>query len=300
MTISKTERTRRRRARYVTAEGRKLQDGVAALVSNTGKPITLAATQPNAGIHAAYRKRLDRLVADMHRSIVYWLKATYRANPPVAADEAPTTGSPAMRMRRAMDDLSRQWLKNFDEGADGLARWFAQKTKDYSDVALARHLADAGFTVKFKTTAAMNDAYQAVIGEQVGLIRSIAQRHLTNVETMVMQSVQQGRDLSALAKQLEQQYGVTKRRAALIARDQNNKATAVMQAVRQKQLGIKQAVWVHSGAGKEPRPSHVKAGRDKLMYDVDKGAYIDGKWILPGTEINCRCIGRPIIPGFDS
>jgi SPP1 gp7 family putative phage head morphogenesis protein len=268
-----------------------------ALTSPTGRDVELTPVRPNASIGAEYRKRLDRLVADMHRSLLYWLKAQYRATPPVAADEA-RTESPAMRMRRAMDELSRQWLKNFDDGADNLAHWFAQKTKDYSDVALTKHLADAGFSVKFKMTAAMNDAYQASIGEQVGLIRSIAERHLTNVETMVMQSVQQGRDLGTLAKQLEQQYGVTKRRAALIARDQNNKATAIMQKTRQRELGIKQAIWCHSGAGKTPRPSHVKAGREKLTYDVDKGAYIDGKWIWPGTEINCRCFCRPVIPGF--
>lgn len=263
------------------------------LRSPTGKDIRLRPVHPNAGIQATYRKKLDKLTNEMHASITYWVEAEYKANPPIAVDE-----SPAIAMRRAMRKLATRWQRRFDEGADSLAKWFAQKTKDYSDVALQRHLKAAGFTVKFKMTGSMQDAYQAVIGEQVGLIRSIPQRYLTNVETMVMQSVQRGRNLGDLSKQLQHQFGVTKRRAALIARDQSNKATATLNRTRQRELGIKQAVWVHSGAGKKPRPSHQKAGRQKLVYDIDKGAYLDGKWVLPGEEINCRCTARSIIPGF--
>lgn len=263
------------------------------LVSPTGKDIILKPVHANAGIQAAYRKRINKLIEEMNASVVYWLETAYKANTPIAADE-----SPAMALRRAMRKLSTRWQSKFDDGAGNLATWFAQKSKDYTDGVLAGHLKEAGFTVKFKMTGGMNDAYQAVIGEQVGLIRSIAERHLTSVETMVMQSVQQGRNLGELSTQLEKQFGVTKRRAALIARDQSNKATATLNRTRQRELGIKQATWVHSGAGKEPRPSHAKAGRDKLVYDIDKGAYLDGKWVLPGEEINCRCTARSIIPGF--
>ena len=71
-----------------------------------------------------------------------------------------------------------------------------------------------------------------------------------------------------------------------------------MENVRRIELGITSAIWIHSGAGKEPRPSHVKAGADKLEFELSKGAYIDGKYILPGTEINCRCVSRSIIKGL--
>ncbi|KYF05143.1 phage head morphogenesis protein, partial [Salmonella enterica subsp. enterica serovar Typhimurium] len=76
------------------------------------------------------------------------------------------------------------------------------------------------------------------ITENVNLIRSIPQQHLTQVETLVMQSVGRGRDLKTLTDELEKRYGITRRRAALIARDQNNKATSVMQSARQRSVGI--------------------------------------------------------------
>jgi SPP1 gp7 family putative phage head morphogenesis protein len=111
-----------------------------------------------------------------------------------------------------------------------------------------------------------------------------------------MRSVARGRDLSYLTDELQKRYGITRRRAALIARDQNNKATSVMQAARQQSLGITQGIWKHSHAGKEPRPSHVKA--DGKVFELSKGMYLDGKWVMPGEEINCRCTWSPVIPGL--
>lgn len=258
-----------------------------------GKAVTLRAVQPNAGIQAAYRKRLDALIAAMNKSLLYWLSIDYKNSGAAMALDA----SPAMQMRDAMAKMAAQWQTNFDEGADKLAKWFANKNKDYTDRALATILKDAGFTVQFKMTAAANDAYQAIIGENIGLIKSIASQELTQVQTLVMQSVQRGRDLGTLTEELQKQFGVTRRRAALIARDQNNKATATITQVRQEQLGITTAKWKHSFGGKEPRPEHVKANGQ--TYDIKKGMYLDGRWTWPGVEINCRCVSQPIIPGFD-
>lgn len=261
------------------------------LVAPNGKDITLRAVQPNAGIEARYRKRLNALVEEMNASVQYWIGAAYKSHFPMAQDE---TGTQAMQ--RALDAVAAQWLRKFDTGAEKLGDWFAAKTRNYSDGALKQILKDARFAVDFKMTETMRDAYQAVIAEQVGLIKSIASQHLTQVRTLVMQSVQKGGDLHTLSKQLESQYGVTRRRAALIARDQNVKATAVITKVRQREIGVTTAIWKHSHAGKTPRPSHVAA--DGQEYDIEKGMFLDGVWTWPGVEINCRCVSRPKIAGF--
>lgn len=259
----------------------------------------LRSVMPNAGIGAEYRRRLLRLVRDMQRSIVYWLGAAYKANQPaIAQDKDPVSeDQPSDYLQRALNELTQQWQPKFDEAAQKLAEWFARKTRNYSDKTLTNILKDAGIAVEFTMTDTMRDAYQAVIHEQVGLIRSIAAQHLQEVQGLVMRSVQNGRDLGELTSELSARYGITKRRAALIARDQNNKANSVMSRVRHQELGITTAKWRHSHAGKHPRPSHVKA--DGEVYDVDKGMYLDGKWTWPGVEINCRCTAQPIIKGFD-
>jgi len=271
------------------------------LVSPTGKPILLDAVRPNLGLQAAYRRKLDRLIEAMQRSLVYWLRATYRAKPPELAQDAPDGGStgksPAMNLRDEMASLGARWQAQFDQAAPDLAEWFAKASFDRSDRALKAILDKAGFTVEFKMTRNVNDVFQATVGEQVGLIKSIASEHLTQVQGLVMRSVQQGRDLGFLSKELQARLGVTKRRAALISRDQSNKATATITRVRQQELGITTAQWMHSAGGKEPRPEHVAA--NGKTYDIAKGMYLEGEWVWPGTAINCRCVSKAIVKGFD-
>lgn len=259
------------------------------------KPKTLTPTRPNVGIRVDYQRRLERAVSDMAASVTYWLEAAYRANPPEALAQ---DASPARELQAAMRKLGRRWTRKFDRLAVELAEHFAKSATDRSDKALAASLRKAGFTVRFKATAAQNDAYQAVIAENIALIRSIPREYMLGVEGEVMRSVQAGRDLGTLAQALEKRHGVTARRAALIARDQNNKATATMTRVRQRELGITKAVWVHSAGGKHPRHEHVAFSGQ--TYDIEKGAYLEGKWTWPGVEINCRCVSRSVVPGFDA
>jgi SPP1 gp7 family putative phage head morphogenesis protein len=259
------------------------------------RPTTLTPTRPNEGIRVDYQRRLERQVSEMAASVTYWLTAEYRANPPeaMAAD-----ASPARALQAAIRKLGRRWIRKFDRLAPELAAYFATAATDRSDKALAASLRKAGFTVRFKPTAAQNDAYQATIAENVALIKSIPREYMLGVEGEVMRSVQAGRDLGTLAKALEERHGVTARRAALIARDQNNKATATMTRVRQRELGITKAIWVHSAGGKHPRPEHVAFSGS--TYDIEKGAFLEGKWTWPGVEINCRCVSRSVVPGFDA
>jgi SPP1 gp7 family putative phage head morphogenesis protein len=272
------------------------------LVSPTGRDIVLRPVRSNAGVEAAYNKALQRWIEMMHRSLIYFIQAQYRANPPpsLAQDagwEAFREGSPANAMRRAMHRMSRRWMKAFDKGAEDLAKYFVDRAAGATDIQLKDVLKRAGFTVEFRTTAAVNNAMQAAIGENVGLIKSIASEHLTQVEGLVMRSMQRGRDLGTLTQELTQRYDITKRRASLIARDQANKMTAVVNRERQNELGITEAVWMHSHAGREPRPSHVAANGKK--FDINKGMYLDGEWLLPGQAINCRCTSKSIIKGLE-
>ena len=259
------------------------------------QPIVLRQVRPNAGVQAWYRKRLDAEIAKMQDSIVFWLKANYRSAG--LADGMAQDDSPAMMMRSAMRVLTQRWQKKFNDLSCTLSKSFADRALSNSDVSLRNAMEQAGATVKFTMTENMNDVYQAVIGEQVGLIKSIASQHLGEVEGLVMRSVQRGRDLGQLSEELQKRYGLTKKRAALIARDQNNKATSTLQSARQRSVGIKQGKWRHSGGGKVPRHSHVEANGKE--FDLDKGMFIDGEWIMPGELINCRCGWNPVIPGLD-
>ena len=139
---------------------------------------------------------------------------------------------------------------------------------------------------------------RATISENVNLIKSIPQEYFTDIEGAVMRSVQVGRDLGSLAKELEEHYGVSKRRAALIARDQNNKCTAAIDRSRKIELELYDNIWLHSHAGKTPRPTHV--AMDGKHFDIRKGMWDSavGKYVWPGTEVGCRCLSKAVVKGF--
>jgi SPP1 gp7 family putative phage head morphogenesis protein len=269
------------------------------LVSPTKKPIKLKSIRPNAGIEAAYRSKLQALVDEMSRSFIYWTRATWKKNPPLSSMAQDKQGShtPIIDLRRTMERLGRHWQRKFDDLAPDLAKVFVNGATAHTDAAFMAALKDAGFAVKFSMTRAASEGYQAVLVENVGLIRSISAEYLHDVQGHVWQAVKSGYDLEMLTNTLQSRYGVTHKRAAFIARDQSSKAKAVIENVRRQELGIAQAIWQHSGAGREPRPSHVAA--NGKAFDLDKGMLLDGEWVLPGQAINCRCTSRAIIPGFE-
>lgn len=201
---------------------------------------------------------------------------------------------PADALQAATADLADYWLARFDVAARRMARYFAKSVAKRTDTQMKRILRDGGISVRFQMTPAQSDILQATIHENVALIRSIPQQYHTQVEGMVMRSVSRGRDANALYQDIRKQFGVTKRRAALIARDQNNKVTSALEEARRKELGIKEAIWMHSHGGKEPRPTHV--AMDGKRYKVDEGMYdpAEGRNIWPGELINCFPAGTRI------
>ena len=258
------------------------------------KPKLLAPVRPNVGIEVAYRKRLERLIDEMSNSVIYWVSATYSANEPKIAQDA----LPAELLTRLMRRLARRWQKKFDDAALGLADYFAESVQKRSDATLRAILKRAGIAIDFTMTSAQKDVLEATVSANVALIKSIPAQYLAKVQGSVMRSVQSGRDLHSLAQDLTKEHGVTRRRATLIAKDQNNKATASMHRARQLELGIEEAAWLHSAGGNEPRPTHV--AQSGKSYNIRTGWYdpAEKKYIQPGEEINCKCVSRSILPSF--
>lgn len=257
----------------------------------------LPPVRPSLALEIEFRKKLDRIIREMAGSVEYWLAAKYRQNEPKVVSIA-EDDNPAAALRKAIRLLSKRWQKNFDEIAVELAKYFAKGAAARSDSQLRSILRKGGITVRFVMTPAMRDILGATVNANVALIKSIPGEYFTQIEGIVMRSVQAGRDLGGLTKDLERQFGVTRRRAAIIARTQNNLATASLDRCRRLELGITEAVWMHSAGGKQPRKRHVAFSGKK--FDIRVGAPIGdkGQNVMPGEEINCRCVSRPVLPSL--
>ena len=256
------------------------------------KQKTARPVHANAGVRARYQRDLEKLVDEMAHSIEYWIEAAYKNNTPDMAMDA----LPSQVLAKRLQEVGKRWIKRFDDMAATIAECFIQSGKKATDSAMMQSFKDAGWTVQFKPTKAIRDAMNASIIENVNLIKSIPDQYLKNVTGTIMRGVANGRDLKQISDELQKHYGVTKRRAAFIARDQANKANATITQARRVELGLFKAVWIHGAGGKVPRESHVKAGKDRLEFDVREGALIDGEYIQPGYLPNCRCVSRTVLP----
>jgi SPP1 gp7 family putative phage head morphogenesis protein len=260
------------------------------------QPKTVRAIHANRGTEAKYRKELMKLIDDMTSSVEYWLRAAYRKNPPrmAALVEVAQDQTPVDDILGAVKRLQKRWEKAFRDNGASIAETYITRLYKSSDSAFRAALKDAGWSVEFKMTPAMRDAYNATISENVALIRSIPAQYMQQVEGIVTRSYSTGRDLHTMVKELQELNPKLGRRAEMIARDQCRKANAVVNRARMMELGITDAIWMHSHAGKIPRPDHVAA--NGKQFKVAEGCLISGEYILPGQKINCRCTCRAVLP----
>ena len=231
---------------------------------------------------------MKKLLAEMRKDVQSLIDSHY---PKGLAQDGFSDG-----LQAAIRRLFRYWFNRLETLAPDIAGAFLNRSMSHTDKAFQSALRSAGLTVRFTQTEATRRAFDVALSGNVGLIRSIGQQYLSRVEDSVWRSVNAGYNMAQLSKELRKDFGVSERRAAFIARDQTNKAKAAIEKARRQELGITEAIWMHSHAGKEPRPSHVAANGKR--FDVSKGMYLDGKWVQPGEEINCFP-GDSVIQHFD-
>lgn len=143
-------------------------------------------------------------------------------------------------------------------------------------------------------------AKDAVIRSNVELITNINEEMQGQVHKAVQESLMRGRDIDHMKEELSKIHGAkfSEKRIKLIARDQIDKATQVINHAVLADLGLTQAIWKHSKISRVPRQSHLHA--NNTVYDIDKGCEIDGEFIYPAQLPGCNCYSGPFIPGISS
>ena len=260
------------------------------------RAVTVRAIRPNVGIEREYRRRLNKLIRLMNDSVVWWIRAEYRKQEPRILSDLAADASPAETLAQKLRKLSMRWKKTIEPETKKLAYWFIHQVETRSHSAMKSALKKLGMTVNYRPTRAERDVMQSVIEENVSLIRTIPEQYFAEVEGLVQRSVQAGRDLGWLTDALHERYEITRRRAAVISRDQNSKATDALNRARDADLGITEGIWVHVPGNKSSRHSHVMM--DGKRFNLVKGMYDPDvkRFIHCGELINCNCIYKPIIP----
>lgn len=124
------------------------------------------------------------------------------------------------------------------------------------------------------------------VAENVRLIKSIPAELLGDMEGIIRRGVMNGSASSIIKDQIVERYGITERRAKLIAEDQIGKANAALTQQRQKDAGIDGYFW-RGVLDKRERKTHVDREGKEYKWDSPPG---DGH---PGQAIRCRCYAEP-------
>lgn len=268
-------------------------------------PILVPSIHASAAVSEWYRRRLSELIDMMHKSTLFAVKAAWRkaglAEDAAHDSQLAQDADPEKVLQGALNKMAKNWTKTFDKSAKSIAKGFAEKSMKHGDQAFAGALKKSGFSVRFQMTDAIAEALDSRVLENVALIRSVPAKYLLDVHKRVSRSIVGGRSMEQLTEDLQELYDMTQSRAALIARDQNNKATALVHRVRQKQVGVKRARWIHTAASVHPREEHERWFEEGETYSIDEGMYSeeDGEFVWPGTPVNCGCTSMSVVPGLD-
>ena len=133
------------------------------------------------------------------------------------------------------------------------------------------------------------DQLKLFSSQNAQLIRSLPQSELERVAGIVERGLQEGKTYKDVAKEIQNSFGISDRRAKLIARDQTKKLNSSLTKLRQQELGVEEYIWQTSG-DERVRPTH--RANDGKIFRWDRPPAITGH---PGNDINCRCVARPVL-----
>lgn len=175
---------------------------------------------------------------------------------------------------------------------EDLARKFAAQTATHQRIQLGRQVKAAlGVEPLIHDRKLRTDSEQ-FIHENVALIKRIPESLHADVEVMVQRAVSSARPSPKLAEHIQARFGVSKRHARLIARDQLSKFHAKVNHRRQRELGVNKFIW-RSVEDERVRETHQEFDGNTYHYD-NPPENEDGESVLPGDDVQCRCSADPI------
>jgi len=135
----------------------------------------------------------------------------------------------------------------------------------------------------------LSDQLQLFAAQNAQLIQSLPDQELERVAGDIERGLQQGLRFTDISKGIQKSFGITHRRATLIARDQTTKLNASLTRLRQQEVGVEEYIWQTSG---DERVRATHKHNDGKVFRWDTPPKITGH---PGNDVNCRCVARPVL-----
>jgi SPP1 gp7 family putative phage head morphogenesis protein len=137
------------------------------------------------------------------------------------------------------------------------------------------------------------EAMKQWTANNVGLIKTIPMDTLTRMQNIVQEGYTAGRSNTTIGRDIQDAYGIDRRHAQFIARDQMAKLNADLTQAQQKDAGVEEYVWSTSG---DSRVRDRHAELDGKTFAWSDPPIVDtrtGRRGHPGQDYQCRCVALP-------
>lgn len=278
-----------------------LEEQLEAITRQPRKTKEAKPVLPAFGAGRIYNAELQKLVRAISRDINTKLVPLIRDLAPQFVADAMVKDAWPEEITRAFITLSQKWsTPQFLKAANDTAKVYVDRLNQNNRRKFQRQMKGVGIDA-FGQSPEVENILAASIADNTRLIKSIPEQYLTNVESVVFSNMRAGLRPSAIVNQLSDQFGVTKNRAKLIARDQTSKANGELSKQRQIDTGFEFFKW-QTAEDVRVRDPHAKLAKRDIgfgpgVYRWDNPPKNDkGVPIIPGQEIQCRCISIPQTP----
>jgi SPP1 gp7 family putative phage head morphogenesis protein len=200
------------------------------------------------------------------------------------------------------------WVENLADIVNAMSIFFPQKTKNIlrSIESMAVKVSDwnkddtmavirsiVGVDV-FLREPWLNDQLNSWIHDNTNyVIKALPTGATTQIQGIAQRGLAQGKSATAIGAEIQDTFGITKRRAEFIARDQVAKLNGGLTQLRHKELGVNEYIW-RSMHDNRVRPDHVDFDGNTYKYD-DPPINSVGAAYNPGQDYNCRCVAEPVL-----
>jgi SPP1 gp7 family putative phage head morphogenesis protein len=145
----------------------------------------------------------------------------------------------------------------------------------------------------------LKEVLENSVQKNVSLIKSAHESYFKDIETFVLEGLEQGRLARDIGADIAKRTGVSLNKGRLIARDQVGKLNTSLASRRASAAGVKTFVWSTS-KDERVRPSHEELEGQKFSYKEGVPSLDGANNVLPGQPINCRCVAIPVISSIDN
>lgn len=195
---------------------------------------------------------------------------------------------------RARDDFhSREQAFNLRDKVDRIGsittRLSAKDWKRVVEKTLGINILDDYHSGEF-----YSEQLQLWIDENVGLISTLPDELLGDMQSIVENGFLNGRSNRDIVKDIQTQFGVSRNKAKFYATDQLSKLNADITHQQQTECGVEEYVW-SSSRDQRVRERHAQLDGTKHRWDTPP--IVDtktGRRAHPGEDYRCRCVALPV------